>query len=1152
MAKVSSKAQASKKQTKPGSLPRLEDRFEFALSTSTDRLARPSRLWKATGKDDGEDYMLRLFPKSGTGIDADLRALLEAMIRRIRRVLAKRATRDVLVEVIEIIEDEDEIGVLMRGAGNSLDQLDVRAEKELRARARTTTGRLDIWREIGRLSEALSYLHSADLVHGMIDETSVFIERLHPLDLRLGGYEACIHVASVGSSNSGNLAGSRGVVSFRKDWQALGVLASHMFCASDPEGPELIPSERRLLSRLQSPPRFERLDGTVLAEEIDGLIMELGRIGSSGRHELVLYPSRDVLKQLPNIAGTSVSVDDPSELVRYIGEDLANVDILATQASHWERHDVVIATDSAVYEIKIDREDERIGIIFGCRRRSASDNLFEAKEVHSRIHICTNRLVARDRVRTSGHGAMSWVPVGASTSPVATSRDVAQWHALILIEVFALLKSRFRHYPVEVVDVPDEGLVRIAPRIDKARDTKRSLLRLKRSADALDREMRQGDELAEWTLTASDAITLGANAPKLSPVEVAEENGRRLYVFSYEGPLPSSQEIFLRPWPDRGTESAIQRRLSHIVDARGNLDLLLAMDDPNSVGVDETLRHVASPGDPPDEMDTSKVTAWDSIRTGKSLSLVVGPPGVGKTFLISRLVQSILRRTPNARILISAQNHDALAEMQRKLEEVLPRDNRIVVRVERARDGPEGTVLRQNAKSLLRVLQDNDSNPLLSQRRRVIDAALSDSSGDSGPEADAILRDTDHLLLRSADVTLATANSSTIEEMIAEGEQFDWVVVEEAARAGGPELVGPLLLGNRRVLIGDHHQLAPFEVEQKIKLYDEGPATVLLEDAVEAITRVSDLPDEVQDSLRAIKDDPQLFSDVLATAARMEEPFRAIAEASEERQRSRVTHTQPVAMLTEQSRMHPAICRLVSNTFYEGKLLSSDRVKHRHDVISVGRTEFQSPIIVLDLPSLSLSRREFFERRDPRSYRNEIEAKAVMSALGQLGPTQAKEGLPQTTLAVLSPYGGQVFHLKRLLARSIKENGTLFGFSSPKGDGEFVHTVDGFQGGEADIVMVSLVRNNSNVGPRALGFLRNRQRMNVLLSRARHKLVVATSLRFLNNALSGVDPEGLGGNQLDFLKLLLDELYDLQAVDLPDGRKAAGIVSFDEQGRIVQ
>jgi hypothetical protein len=58
-------------------------------------------------------------------------------------------------------------------------------------------------------------------------------------------------------------------------------------------------------------------------------------------------------------------------------------------------------------------------------------------------------------------------------------------------------------------------------------------------------------------------------------------------------------------------------------------------------------------------------------------------------------------------------------------------------------------------------------------------------------------------------------------------------------------------------------------------------------------------------------------------------------------------------------------------------------------------------------------------------------------------------------------------------------------------------TVDSFQGSEADLVIVSLVRNNRRSGSAALGFLNKAHRMNVLLSRAKWQLVLVGSLQFM-------------------------------------------------------
>jgi hypothetical protein len=68
---------------------------------------------------------------------------------------------------------------------------------------------------------------------------------------------------------------------------------------------------------------------------------------------------------------------------------------------------------------------------------------------------------------------------------------------------------------------------------------------------------------------------------------------------------------------------------------------------------------------------------------------------------------------------------------------------------------------------------------------------------------------------------ISTANSADVERLVEAREQFDWVVVEEAAKAMGPELIGPLMLSGRRLLIGDHNQLPPFGAEQLIAILSD-------------------------------------------------------------------------------------------------------------------------------------------------------------------------------------------------------------------------------------------------------------------------------------------------------------------------------------------
>ena len=132
-----------------------------------------------------------------------------------------------------------------------------------------------------------------------------------------------------------------------------------------------------------------------------------------------------------------------------------------------------------------------------------------------------------------------------------------------------------------------------------------------------------------------------------------------------------------------------------------------------------------------------------------------------------------------------------------------------------------------------------------------------------------------------------------------------------------------------------------------------------------------------------------------------------------------------------------------------------------------------------------------------------------------LRTTQAPSEKP--SIAVLTPYRAQADRLQQRIAESLKGDlSHLTGFKPARSDGGIVSTVDSFQGNDADLVVVSLVRNNPHVGKRALGFLSDSRRMNVLLSRAKFKLVIVGSLRFVKEAVRGVNPTG-GKHELSFL-----------------------------------
>ena len=112
---------------------------------------------------------------------------------------------------------------------------------------------------------------------------------------------------------------------------------------------------------------------------------------------------------------------------------------------------------------------------------------------------------------------------------------------------------------------------------------------------------------------------------------------------------------------------------------------------------------------------------------------------------------------------------------------------------------------------------------------------------------------------------------------------------------------------------------------------------------------------------------------------------------------------------------------------------------------------------------------------------NKMEGELVITLLSQfiekVGPHRVLD--ERIDFGVISPYKAQVYYLRHLL----RSNKALKPFRSLI----TINTVDGFQGQERDVVMISLVRSNEEG---EIGFLRELRRMNVAMTRARMKLMI--------------------------------------------------------------
>ena len=247
--------------------------------------------------------------------------------------------------------------------------------------------------------------------------------------------------------------------------------------------------------------------------------------------------------------------------------------------------------------------------------------------------------------------------------------------------------------------------------------------------------------------------------------------------------------------------------------------------------------------------------------------------------------------------------------------------------------------------------------------------------------ARAVLRSTSDLLMDSADVVLATTNSAAIEHLVAERAAFDAVIVEEAAKATGPELVGPLLLSGRRLLIGDHNQLPPFDAAMlEGVLGSHALTSLVLRDAERLIGGL--IPAGELDDIREVAASEPRMEQIRGLSHRLVQFFKTIAIGDEARAGG--PRPRPLtSVLDEQRRMHPAIAEVVSRAFYAGRLRTA---KEREAEAYADPPPFAcsgplpgSPLVVADFPHVMRTGRERAMEGEGRRWTNPDEADAVLA-----------------------------------------------------------------------------------------------------------------------------------------------------------------------------
>jgi hypothetical protein len=232
-------------------------------------------------------------------------------------------------------------------------------------------------------------------------------------------------------------------------------------------------------------------------------------------------------------------------------------------------------------------------------------------------------------------------------------------------------------------------------------------------------------------------------------------------------------------------------------------------------------------------------------------------------------------------------------------------------------------------------------------------------------------------------------------------------------------------------------------------------------------------------------------------------------------------------LLDTQYRMNSLISDWASSQLYSGKLQSHQSVANHslNDLLNPHEADGTTPmqlavagpvsdctkggihipvLLLLDTAGCDMDESDC----QGGSHRNEYEADIVLKHVRML----VLSGVSPCDIGVITPYNGQLDLLKQvLLNRDASLTSTTSDAAVVDLEGVEVRTIDGFQGGEKECIILSLVRSNNN---KVVGFLGDNRRINVAVTRARrHLCVICDSStcgrdRFINSLLQHMSARG--------------------------------------------
>lgn len=450
-------------------------------------------------------------------------------------------------------------------------------------------------------------------------------------------------------------------------------------------------------------------------------------------------------------------------------------------------------------------------------------------------------------------------------------------------------------------------------------------------------------------------------------------------------------------------------------------------------------------------LNKSQNQALALVSSAKDISLIHGPPGTGKTTTLIEAIEQTLRN--ESQVLACAPSNTAVDLLTAKL---LEKDLKVIRIGHPARVSDDILSVTLDAQ-----IKSHDNYPILKKLREEAQQKRTKAlkyKRSFGPEDRAQRRQ----LLQE------------VKEMFREARELEARMVDHIFQKA--QVILSTLVGASNYIL-------------RKRFF----STLFIDEAAQALEGACWIPIQRAKRVVLAGDHCQLPPTILSIEAAKNGLNRTLFE------KAIASQKQASQILQTQYRMHEQIMGFSNQQFYHNQLIAHDSVKSE----ILGEDAFLStPVDWIDTAGCG-----YTEEQNPEtlSYSNPEEANLLLKYLSKVIEALKQENnlMPERlTIGVISPYREQVKYLNRSLSH----------FSELSELSIDVHTVDGFQGQERDLICISLVRCN-DMGN--IGFLADTRRMNVAMTRAKKKLImIGDSATLVNH---------------EFYKQLLDYIEDIEA-----------------------